>query len=265
MFYSERTHGAGIGLALVRQIVDAHGGSIEIQSERDQGATFIVSFPPRTAGRSRSDRGHRVTCSHSRRHRAAARRRASSLADEHRVRARFADLTQVARARRSRSCGSPRGRQMRAMALRRALGIDAERLQVARVDADQRRTRGRARSRAPPRRRLRPPARGRGPAPHRPARELRGRDRPHEQERHVRADRTRELELQRIEHELFEQQRDLDALRARRRSSGVPPKPSRSHEHADRARAAARVRARDRLHEPPAAARGSRPRSGCAS
>jgi two-component system sensor histidine kinase PilS (NtrC family) len=47
MFYSERTHGAGIGLALVRQIVDAHGGTIEIQSEQHQGATFIVTFPRR--------------------------------------------------------------------------------------------------------------------------------------------------------------------------------------------------------------------------
>ena len=47
MFYSERTHGAGIGLALVRQIVDAHGGVIEIQSEQNRGAKFIVTFPPR--------------------------------------------------------------------------------------------------------------------------------------------------------------------------------------------------------------------------
>ncbi len=46
MFYSERTHGAGIGLALVRQIVDAHGGTIEIQSEQQKGATFIVILPP---------------------------------------------------------------------------------------------------------------------------------------------------------------------------------------------------------------------------
>jgi two-component system, NtrC family, sensor histidine kinase PilS len=45
MFYSERTHGAGIGLALVRQIVDAHGGTIEIESEQNQGATFIVTLP----------------------------------------------------------------------------------------------------------------------------------------------------------------------------------------------------------------------------
>jgi signal transduction histidine kinase len=45
MFYSERTHGAGIGLALVRQIVDAHQGSIEIISEQSRGATFVVTLP----------------------------------------------------------------------------------------------------------------------------------------------------------------------------------------------------------------------------
>jgi signal transduction histidine kinase len=49
MFHSERTHGAGIGLALVRQIVDAHGGTIEIESEQHRGATFIVRLPARPA------------------------------------------------------------------------------------------------------------------------------------------------------------------------------------------------------------------------
>ena len=45
MFHSERTHGAGIGLALVRQIIDAHGGSIDIVSKQRRGATFVVSVP----------------------------------------------------------------------------------------------------------------------------------------------------------------------------------------------------------------------------
>lgn len=44
LFYSERTHGAGIGLALVRQIVDAHGAQIHVESVRNRGATFTVTF-----------------------------------------------------------------------------------------------------------------------------------------------------------------------------------------------------------------------------
>jgi two-component system sensor histidine kinase PilS (NtrC family) len=53
MFYSERTHGAGIGLALVRQIVDAHAGAIEIRSEEHRGASFMITLPTRAgvAGR----------------------------------------------------------------------------------------------------------------------------------------------------------------------------------------------------------------------
>jgi two-component system sensor histidine kinase PilS (NtrC family) len=51
MFHSERTHGAGIGLALVRQIIDAHGGSIDIVSEQRRGATFVVSVPAHEPGR----------------------------------------------------------------------------------------------------------------------------------------------------------------------------------------------------------------------
>jgi signal transduction histidine kinase len=51
MFHSERTHGAGIGLALVRQIIDAHGGSINIISGQRRGATFVVSVPSQQPGR----------------------------------------------------------------------------------------------------------------------------------------------------------------------------------------------------------------------
>lgn len=45
MFHSERTHGAGIGLALVRQIVDAHQGEVRIDSAPGRGATFSVRLP----------------------------------------------------------------------------------------------------------------------------------------------------------------------------------------------------------------------------
>ncbi len=44
-FYSGRPHGVGLGLALVRQIVDAHDGSIAVESAPGEGATFRVLLP----------------------------------------------------------------------------------------------------------------------------------------------------------------------------------------------------------------------------
>lgn len=38
-------HGAGIGLAGARQIVEQHGGTIAVQSEDGVGTTFLVSLP----------------------------------------------------------------------------------------------------------------------------------------------------------------------------------------------------------------------------
>jgi PAS domain S-box-containing protein len=41
-----RTHeGSGIGLALVREFVNIHGGTIRVTSEPDQGTTFVVIIP----------------------------------------------------------------------------------------------------------------------------------------------------------------------------------------------------------------------------
>ncbi len=37
--------GAGLGLSIAKQIIDAHGGNIRVDSKPGQGATFIVRLP----------------------------------------------------------------------------------------------------------------------------------------------------------------------------------------------------------------------------
>ena len=42
---SYETQGNGIGLAIVKSIIQAHQGTIEVHSQLDQGTTFIVRLP----------------------------------------------------------------------------------------------------------------------------------------------------------------------------------------------------------------------------
>ena len=42
VFYSSRGGGTGLGLPIARQIVERHGGTIEIDSEPGQGTTFRI-------------------------------------------------------------------------------------------------------------------------------------------------------------------------------------------------------------------------------
>lgn len=44
-FFTTKPHGSGLGLAVSRQLVEQHGGSLRVQSIPGNGATFIVSLP----------------------------------------------------------------------------------------------------------------------------------------------------------------------------------------------------------------------------
>jgi signal transduction histidine kinase len=45
-FYTSKPHGMGLGLSIARSIVEAHGGRIQADNNRDAGATFRVTLPP---------------------------------------------------------------------------------------------------------------------------------------------------------------------------------------------------------------------------
>jgi signal transduction histidine kinase len=40
-----RTKGAGLGLAIAREVVEAHGGSISVESQKGRGTTFTMELP----------------------------------------------------------------------------------------------------------------------------------------------------------------------------------------------------------------------------
>jgi hypothetical protein len=44
-FFTTKTKGTGLGMAIARRIVDAHGGEISVNESSHQGAEFVVVLP----------------------------------------------------------------------------------------------------------------------------------------------------------------------------------------------------------------------------
>ncbi len=44
-FYSTKTNGTGIGMAITKKIIDHHGGAIRVNSRLGQGAKVTIKIP----------------------------------------------------------------------------------------------------------------------------------------------------------------------------------------------------------------------------
>jgi two-component system sensor histidine kinase HydH len=56
-FFTTRSHGIGIGLAVVKRIVDDHGFAVEVESPAGLGTTFRILIPAREAPPESAARG----------------------------------------------------------------------------------------------------------------------------------------------------------------------------------------------------------------
>ena len=56
-FFTTKKRGSGLGLAVVDQVVRAHGGSVEIESRPGEGTRFVLLFPAAAAAHSRAAGG----------------------------------------------------------------------------------------------------------------------------------------------------------------------------------------------------------------
>jgi signal transduction histidine kinase len=44
-FFSTKEEGTGLGLSIATRIIQEHGGRLELESKKNEGATFIITLP----------------------------------------------------------------------------------------------------------------------------------------------------------------------------------------------------------------------------
>lgn len=44
-FYTERQGGSGIGTVIIKRVIEGHGGSVRVESERGKGTQFVINLP----------------------------------------------------------------------------------------------------------------------------------------------------------------------------------------------------------------------------
>jgi two-component system, OmpR family, sensor histidine kinase SenX3 len=54
----DQVHGTGLGLNLVKRVVEAHHGSVHVESTALEGAEFIVRLPAATSGELHAEESH---------------------------------------------------------------------------------------------------------------------------------------------------------------------------------------------------------------
>src|SRR5271166_6045334 len=54
-FYTSKTNGTGLGLGVAKKVIDAHRGTIEVQSKAGQGTEFVMAIPLSDAIRDNDD------------------------------------------------------------------------------------------------------------------------------------------------------------------------------------------------------------------